>query len=339
MKIITGFLAYSILGPEHALKTFADVRGDELVISGGPTPLLSGNEFQKFCNGISGAFGNLTDVRQIVFSGESIDDMTEHPAWQIGDRGQSYQPEITNFSVDENCVPADQEGKVPDANDLHYSESKYRSASNSREVFAFRIWRELGLKGNPEFSFSPDPPGGSLVYQETVSDIIEHMEPPSCNYSAEVLSKYIVHHENDVKGSWDLWPEVAESNLKSIVSDTSGISIRDGSGLSRENYVTTSFMSDLMGGISRSKYSDFLNYLPTIGIGTLANRLQNLKNKGIRAKTGSLSGVSSLSGYIGDLNVSFSVIVNNFTNSNTEPAKLVDECVNQFVEHGEITVT
>lgn len=337
MKVITGFLAYSILGPEHRLNTYADVKGNELIISGGPTPLLSGKRFDEFCAKIE-TFGGFADIRKIVFTAGTIDGMTAHPDWQIGDAGQVYQPEITNFSVDENCVPVDREGRVQNSDDLHYNESKYRAASNAMESAASRIWTGLGLRGKPEYVSSPGPARGEVVHEETISDILAHVEPPSCNYSSEVLSKYIVHNERAVPGTWDLWPEVAKSKLKTIVSDLNGTSFRDGSGLSRENYVTTRFMTDFIGNISRSKYSDFLNYLPSIGNGTLKNRLKGLKDTGIRAKTGSLGGVSSLSGIMQDQNVSFSVIVNNFTDSNSEPSALIDECIYQFAENGDLKV-
>lgn len=338
MKIITGFLAYSILGPEHKLNTFAEIKESKLILSGGPTPLLSGERFDEFCTKIAETFGDLSDVRKIVFAGETIDGVRVHPDWQIGDTGHVYQPEITNFSVDENCVPIDREGRVPNSNDLHYNESMYKSVSNAMESVASKIWKELELQGNPDYAFSPDAASGTIVYQETVSDILAHMEPPSCNFSSEVLSKYIVHNEMAVTGSWDHWPEVAKNKLKKTVSDITGTSFRDGSGLSRENFVTTSFMTDLIGKISRSEFTDFLDYLPSIGNGTLTNRLKNLKDKGIKAKTGSLSGVSSLSGIMQDGNVSFSVVINNFTDLDSEPSALIDECVNQFAENGTLNV-
>jgi D-alanyl-D-alanine carboxypeptidase/D-alanyl-D-alanine-endopeptidase (penicillin-binding protein 4) len=102
--------------------------------------------------------------------------------------------------------------------------------------------------------------------------------------------------------------------------------IADGSGLSRLNLVTPRQFVTLLSYMYKSRYFiPFFNSLPIAGVdGTLGKRMKNTKaaNK-VRAKTGYLDAVRSLSGYAftGDNEpVAFSIIANNFL----VPYKLVD---------------
>lgn len=76
------------------------------------------------------------------------------------------------------------------------------------------------------------------------------------------------------------------------------IKIVDGSGVSKNNIITSDFMTDFL--IKLSKTEDFEYYkefMPTPGEGTLKNRMLYFKNN-LRAKTGTLSNTSSITGYI-----------------------------------------
>jgi len=71
----------------------------------------------------------------------------------------------------------------------------------------------------------------------------------------------------------------------------------DGSGMSRHNLVTARFLARVLQRIQTKKYAKvFLDSLPKPGEGTLGGRL---KGQPVAAKTGTLDGVTSLSGYLG----------------------------------------
>lgn len=91
----------------------------------------------------------------------------------------------------------------------------------------------------------------------------------------------------------------------------------DGSGLSRHNLITPSAAAQLYSFMSRHRFAAaFQTALPIGGVdGTLKNRFQNSRAAGnVRAKTGTIDQVASLSGYVTTASgerLAFSVLTNN----------------------------
>jgi D-alanyl-D-alanine carboxypeptidase/D-alanyl-D-alanine-endopeptidase (penicillin-binding protein 4) len=107
----------------------------------------------------------------------------------------------------------------------------------------------------------------------------------------------------------------------------------DGSGLSRQNLVTPNAVVRLLRyADSQSWGPSFRDTLPLAGTdGSLSDRFKALDVQGrVRAKTGSLGGVKTLSGYAttdrGD-QVAFSILSNNFN----LPDKRIDEAIDNIV--------
>lgn len=104
----------------------------------------------------------------------------------------------------------------------------------------------------------------------------------------------------------------------------------DGSGLSRQNYITPRALTTLL-----QKNADlawWVDSLPVSGrTGTLRYRLSADGMAGrVMAKTGTLDGVSGLSGYVrtnGGGLVAFSIIANNYTTSSSTIRRAIDEIV------------
>ena len=98
-----------------------------------------------------------------------------------------------------------------------------------------------------------------------------------------------------------------------------GLIMRDGSGLSRYNYVTAQTLVTILTHVDRDEKlrGPFEAALPIAGQdGTLAGRMAGTPAAGnARAKTGSISNARALSGYVrtrGSEPVVFSIIANNF---------------------------
>ncbi len=137
-------------------------------------------------------------------------------------------------------------------------------------------------------------------------------------------------------GSWKKGLAVMEATLADMGVDTTTLLLRDGSGMSHKNLVTANEVTHLLYAVqSKPWYPTFLNSLPVAGNeerfvgGTLRNRMKGTEAAGnVRAKTGSLNGVTALSGYVetksGETLI-FSVMVNNYLSATVN--EVLDEIV------------
>ena len=104
----------------------------------------------------------------------------------------------------------------------------------------------------------------------------------------------------------------------------------DGSGLSRGTVVSPAAIIKLLAYMYKSSNRDlWMSMLPIAGVdGTLASRFQDhAEAQTIRAKTGSLSHIRSMSGYAKTSRygpVAFSFLVNNFAAPTVEVSRFLD---------------
>jgi D-alanyl-D-alanine carboxypeptidase/D-alanyl-D-alanine-endopeptidase (penicillin-binding protein 4) len=118
--------------------------------------------------------------------------------------------------------------------------------------------------------------------------------------------------------------------LKQNGVDTAALRMTDGSGLSRYNLVTPRATVQLLAAVQRLPGGDAMwNALPLAGVdGTLGRRMKGTAaQNNVRAKTGTFSIVSTLSGYVTTrdghrLAVS---LLTNFARDGREARKLQDE--------------
>lgn len=115
------------------------------------------------------------------------------------------------------------------------------------------------------------------------------------------------------------------------------LKLEDASGLSRNNLITADFITDALIQLEKNNELNFRNFLAKGNQGTLTNRFVDIRDN-IWAKTGSLAGISALSGYILDADnnlIAFSIIIQNYTEDDKEAKKLEDEIV-YSIYRGEI---
>jgi D-alanyl-D-alanine carboxypeptidase/D-alanyl-D-alanine-endopeptidase (penicillin-binding protein 4) len=177
--------------------------------------------------------------------------------------------------------------------------------------------------------------------------LAEHESPPlikaleiinkrSQNLHAEMLLRTL-GAEFQGSGTDEAGIEVVKQFLVESGIESANVILNDGSGLSRDNLVTPRFQTSLLLYLSTRPYFDlFLNTLAVSGTdGTLKNRLASRPVRGvIHAKTGSLNGVSTLSGYMttkSGRNLIFSIFANNVRASMWRVRKTIDEICALFV--------
>jgi D-alanyl-D-alanine carboxypeptidase len=177
------------------------------------------------------------------------------------------------------------------------------------------------------------PPGGQHVVTSIISSPLATMLRPmdvySLNFNAEVLGKRLAVAQYGQPGT------IAHgaAAIRQFASSAGvPISSFDSSGLSYSNSISAYHMVALLKyADTRSWLGDLRKALPNAGQGTLAGRLAGVK---IHAKTGTLDGISALSGWVWNEQegrwVEFSILSSGDT---TSLKKLEDAVVRVVAEH------
>jgi serine-type D-Ala-D-Ala carboxypeptidase/endopeptidase (penicillin-binding protein 4) len=176
-------------------------------------------------------------------------------------------------------------------------------------------------------------PSALLLHTQTrrLDSVIVHLNKVSDNLSAENILKTISAVRGKTSGSAAHGLSEVQVYLASIGIDTTAILLADGSGLSFYNLLTAHAITQLLVGIAREQtlFPTFYASLPIAGIdGTLSSRMQGTTaQSNVRAKTGTLSGVSALSGYVHTLDgelLAFSILMQNYLGEATPYRRVQD---------------
>jgi D-alanyl-D-alanine carboxypeptidase/D-alanyl-D-alanine-endopeptidase (penicillin-binding protein 4) len=160
------------------------------------------------------------------------------------------------------------------------------------------------------------------------------------NLTAELLVKHIGAVVYDTVGTWNNGLLAIKSFLHDTVGiDTNTFRLSDGSGVSRYNYSSPEHFIKLLTWAYNDKVirDQFLSTFPIGGWdGTLDDRMKNEDSTvKIIAKTGTLSGVSCLSGYIfttrGDP-LAFSILMNGYVDEAKPFRNLQDRIVSALTD-------
>ncbi len=173
------------------------------------------------------------------------------------------------------------------------------------------------------------------IASPNLQTIITYCNQNSINLYAEALLKTLgLDTEN--RGDAETGINVVVNFWRKRGLDMSGLQMRDGSGMSARNKVTPRFMVAMLQNIYNDKsiYANFYSSLPIAAqSGTIKNWFTNTAAAGkIRAKTGSIGGVLSYSGYATARNgeqIIFSLIVNNYAG---EAKEMRQKMVNLLVK-------
>lgn len=238
---------------------------------------------------------------------------------------------VVSGAVPEGSPAVEEQSSVPDP------------AAYAADVFS----RALAAHGVTVGGTGAAPvPDGARVVAGHDSMPLERLLVPflklSNNGHAEVLTKAMGRSERG-SGSWDAGIEVLEEKLRDLGVDPAGLRMVDGSGLSTMDAVTPGQVTTLLDNAGqRPWFGPWYEALPVAGVedrmvgGTLRSRMGGtLAEENVHAKTGSLSGVTSLSGYVTAANgrpLVFSVLLNDFLGD--APQDLEDAVAVRLAEQG-----
>jgi D-alanyl-D-alanine carboxypeptidase/D-alanyl-D-alanine-endopeptidase (penicillin-binding protein 4) len=159
------------------------------------------------------------------------------------------------------------------------------------------------------------------IQSQPLSVIAAQCLKPSQNLYAELLLRTLGRVAGTVDPkviTADAGAEVVRTFLREAGIGPREIVVADGSGLSRHNLITADATMRLLIYMSRHRYSStFRESLPIAGVdGTLKNRLKGTPAAGnLRAKTGTINTVATLSGYVTSAageRLVFSILLNNY---------------------------
>ncbi|MGQ0573218.1 MAG: D-alanyl-D-alanine carboxypeptidase/D-alanyl-D-alanine endopeptidase [Pseudonocardia sp.] len=237
-------------------------------------------------------------VERVVVDGSRYTGAVLAPGWSAGDVPAGFVAPIEALMLDGGRIdPYFQDGpRVPDP------------ALTAGRAFA-------GLLGvdaaNVAVGTAPDPDARDLgsVFSAPVAELVEHTIRTSDNVLAETLAREVAiarAADPTFTGASD---QVAGA-LQQAGFDTSGLAMVDGSGLSTRDRVPARLLGAVLAAAAAPAQGErdtqllrpVLSGLPVAGgDGTLDERFLVGAGRGtVRAKTGTLTGVSSLAGVVTD---------------------------------------
>lgn len=207
-------------------------------------------------------------------------------------------------------------------------------------VFAERLAEQWASQPLPVERGEAPMQAETLVVNESapLAEILERGLAYSNNFIAEQLLRTMAWRVYDEPGSWAMGVDILEAYWAGLGREEAPV-VENGSGLSRRGRLTASGLVDVLVAAHRETPA-LLDALPAAGDpGTLRRRL--LRSSGrVRAKTGTLNGVTGLTGVLtderGTPTVAFSVLVTAH-NPAAMPAakrrKVEDAVVYALLEH------
>jgi serine-type D-Ala-D-Ala carboxypeptidase/endopeptidase (penicillin-binding protein 4) len=202
----------------------------------------------------------------------------------------------------------------PDQNSAYLS--ALRGALGERGIKIEQRTRPTGACAGTTSALATDT---LFVYQSApLREILHAMEKPSQNQIAEILLRTL-GLERAGAGSSDSGASVVERQLLAWGAEPDGFVVRDGSGLSRYDYLSPETIVRTLAAIRQdTAFSAFYDGLPVAGIdGTIEYRMRGTAAQGnVHAKTGFIANARSLSGYVTTADgrqLIFSALCNNWT--------------------------
>ncbi|RLQ94064.1 D-alanyl-D-alanine carboxypeptidase/D-alanyl-D-alanine endopeptidase [Falsibacillus albus] len=192
-----------------------------------------------------------------------------------------------------------------------YSQSGYKVTRTIVDpaTFTGTVFQDLLLKEGVTFQPSSKIMKGkaskhakqaAVVQSPELDEMLTYMDKESDNFYAEMLTKQLGALKGE-QGSTTAGIKVIDHYVEKKLHVDEDFIQEDGSGLTRLDHISPHAYTQLLSGMYNSPQADrFISFLPIAGVdGTLKNRMKGTPAEGnVKAKTGSMSGVNSLVGYV-----------------------------------------
>lgn len=302
MKLLTAFAALQTWGPNHHFETdfFQDGSG-WLWVKGYADPYLVSEELDRVVPMLK-----KNGVRQV--SGIGLDDSFFGPDVEIAGRSSSdnpYDAPVTALAANFNTINlvrnGDQIRSAETQTELTATARRFGLAGgagkqrvNLRERdIAVRYFGELlaaklagaGIAVQDRQKNAPVPAGARLVYRHSNSRTLSDMLKPMLKYSNNFIANALFLRLAEPEGRGQVTMAAAKQRMTNFARQRFGwrdFRIDDGAGLSRANRLSARQLVDVV-----EAFAPYRDLLP-----------EQEGNPNVRAKTGSLRGVSCYAGYV-----------------------------------------
>jgi D-alanyl-D-alanine carboxypeptidase/D-alanyl-D-alanine-endopeptidase (penicillin-binding protein 4) len=212
----------------------------------------------------------------------------------------------------------------------------WRKIDDPRAYFGHTLKRLLELRGVKvgRIRVGAAPPEAKLVHvaeSESLGEVVRRLNKTSNNFVAEQLLKTLGAEVRGLPGSWSGGIDAVEEFLAEVGIPRGSFVMKNGSGLNDANRFSPRQTVTLLRAMWQRfpLAAEFLASLPVAGRdGTIRWRMDGTEAAGrLRAKTGTLENVTSLSGYVETASrekLAFAIFVNDFTGRSSRAARVVD---------------
>ncbi|BCN76979.1 D-alanyl-D-alanine carboxypeptidase/D-alanyl-D-alanine-endopeptidase [Prescottella equi] len=305
-KILTAAAAMLSLSPDHRVETrvVQGSRPGELVLVGGGDPTLTAQPVGQ-PSYYPGAPRIADLVEQIRRAGAEVDSIVvDISAYAGPTMAQGWMPE----DVAAGYIAPIESVMIDGARSDPFAEEPPRSATpalDAGRVLAQALGIDLArvTVGKAESGAAPV----ASVLSAPLRDRLGQMMRRSDNVLAETIAREVAVAKNS-EASFTGATEAIGKTLYDAGFKTDGLTLHDGSGLSVDDRVPARLQADILtaaAGETKPQLRPMLDDLPVAGAtGTLSDRYASGDRTGagwVRAKTGTLSVASALTGYVVDV--------------------------------------
>ncbi|MBS3945372.1 MAG: D-alanyl-D-alanine carboxypeptidase/D-alanyl-D-alanine-endopeptidase [Melioribacter sp.] len=192
---------------------------------------------------------------------------------------------------------------------------------------------KIGFSGQTKISTLENGAKEIFTYNRTIDSTVINVNKNSDNLSAEMLLRALGLKYSGKPASADKGIKLIDSLITTLGMDPKSYKIADGSGLSFYNLISAELLTGLLKYFhsnGNESFTKLFNSLPVAGIdGTLKDRMKKSPVfQKVNAKTGTISGVSNLSGYLTNKSnhlIAFTIMIQNFTGSSKVAREVQDK--------------
>lgn len=329
----------SLAKKNYTFKTINKIYIDDTIIDKKPYPTgWSSDDISLDMPKISPYTLNQNQVSlQITINHKGIVEIFQEDAYKISFINELVKDDFDkillskSYGDDNDIITINGTVSKPQLLTIPVNNPKFYFIANLEEIF-----KSQKIPYNKMFYFQETPKNAKEIscVSHNIADIAKSILQKSDNFSSEVLFKVAGgKYAKKPYGSTADGILMFENYYKNLGLSLSDIKITDASGVSRYNLLTADWMSEVL--LYLGKNTDIKSYMAVPDVGTLNKRLRHLRGK-LWAKTGTLSGVSSLVGFVtmrDKKEAVFAIIIQNFNKKSSVIKAFEDDLIDAIFKY------